>query len=175
MSRSSVSSASSRAADIEHYKDTYNVDHDCACLLVRAERLQEKGQNDQALIYFERVLQNYPDITEARVNAQMIRDMTAASLQVVQESERVLPNSAEISFYSELGPLPYACFDVLGGERCSCLKRLPNRRSEYQDDSEVGHPPRICFPPDQSDSLWSELLEAMMVLAFRLQIGIGER
>ncbi len=57
-----------------------------AILLYRAERLQEKGQLQQALKYYQQVLQKYPDCVEASENARMtevmIRDQTKPSSSV---------------------------------------------------------------------------------------------
>merc|ERR1712217_895160 len=41
-------------------------------MMVRGERLQEKGQVEQALVYFQEVLRQYPNCDEAKINLNMI-------------------------------------------------------------------------------------------------------
>jgi len=58
-----------------------NLDRPTAMLMYRAERLQEKGQLQQALRYFDQVLAVKPDCEEAAVNARMLREELADQRQ----------------------------------------------------------------------------------------------
>jgi len=65
------------------------LDRPAAMLMYRAERLQEKGQLQQALRYFDRVLSSTPDCEEAQVNARMIRE------QLSEQAPPQLPTVSE--------------------------------------------------------------------------------
>lgn len=71
-----------------------NLDKPAAMLMYRAERLQEKGQLQQALRYFDRVLATNPDCDEAVVNARMLREelsQQAPSLPPISEHVPITP------------------------------------------------------------------------------------
>jgi hypothetical protein len=72
---SGISNASSRSEHMAYMKEELGLDHPTASMLYRAERLQEKGQLKQALQYFNKVLANSPDCTEAVENARMVAEM----------------------------------------------------------------------------------------------------
>ena len=74
---SSLSTASSRSQHMAYLMNDLDLDRATAALMYRAERLQEKGQLQQALNYFERVLAMRHDCEEASVNARMIREQLA--------------------------------------------------------------------------------------------------
>lgn len=76
---SDVSSRSERERDLAYFRGQ-GLDDTNAHLLVRGLRLQEKGQANQALDYFQTVLRNYPDCTEARINIEMISRRRWANL-----------------------------------------------------------------------------------------------
>ena len=84
---SNLSSASSRSEHMAYLMGDLNLDRSTAALMYRAERLQEKGQLQQALRSFERVLATKPDCEEAAVNARMIREQMAQEprLETVRE------------------------------------------------------------------------------------------
>jgi len=154
---SQLSDSSTRSENIKHFTETYGIDDATAQLLYRAEKLQEKGQLDQALVYFKEVLQSHPHVNEARMNVDMIRRMQSQATSTV----RTLPRAATISWYGEDPSLPgLAC------EHYREVKRLPNGRSEFTEgsglDDELGSSsPKICFPVQQSDQMWMEMLEAI--------------
>uniref|UniRef100_A0A7S1MJ74 Tetratricopeptide repeat protein n=1 Tax=Alexandrium catenella TaxID=2925 RepID=A0A7S1MJ74_ALECA len=161
MSRASTSTSSCREDNIAYFMSSHGLDRDSAQLLHRGERLQEKGQLDQALLYFRRVLDRHPGCVEARTNVTLITDfMNARTLPPLPERSP-LPGQAEISWYGESAELPgTAC------EHYHELKRLPNGRSEFTsgsglDDEIGGSAPKIVFPPAQSDLLWREILDAI--------------
>lgn len=87
---SNLSNTSSRSEHMAYLMNDLNLDRATAALMYRAERLQEKGQLQQALRYFERVLANHQDCQEAAVNARMIREQLADAprLEPVQEEAR---------------------------------------------------------------------------------------
>lgn len=74
---SQQTTASSRAEQMSYLMRELGLDRASARLLYRAERLQEKGQLEQALRYFAQVLATRPDCEEAAVNSRMIREMLA--------------------------------------------------------------------------------------------------
>ena len=63
---SETSATSSRSEYLEFFKEQYGLDDANARLLLRAERLQEKGQVDQSLAYFQQVLTAYPNCHQWR-------------------------------------------------------------------------------------------------------------
>lgn len=70
------------------------LDRAAAALMYRAERLQEKGQLQQALRYFERVLSTHAGCQEAAVNARMIHEQLseqAGTMPVIRENEVATP------------------------------------------------------------------------------------
>jgi len=161
MSIVSSTGASTRQEACEHFQQMYGMDMSTAHMLARAERLQEKGQLEQALLYFNEVLAKYPNVNEARMNIDMIHRMRTEPPSTAQGSQRSLPRQAELSWYGEDASLPgLAC------EYYHSLKRLPNGRSEFTagsglNDQMGGGGTKICFPREQSDQLWHELLEAI--------------
>ena len=85
-----LSSTSSRSEHMAYYKGELGLDHPTATMLYRGERLQEKGQLKQALQYFNKVLSNAPDCTEAAENARMVK-------QTLEEERATTPALASIS------------------------------------------------------------------------------
>lgn len=127
--------------------------------------MQEKGQLDQALAYFDVVLQQHPHVQEARLNADMIRRMQSEATPL--RKERALPRehpyvqeaplNADMSHRMQPevtstpqrknGSLPREAELFWYGEHpdiSSCdyymrLKRLPNGRSEFEQGSSWDH------------------------------------
>mmetsp|Transcript_18120 Transcript_18120/g.44461 ORF Transcript_18120/g.44461 Transcript_18120/m.44461 type:complete len:180 (+) Transcript_18120:163-702(+) len=127
---SGLSSASSRSEHITYMTAELGLDQPTAAMLYRAERLQEKGQLQQALSYFARVAERKPDCVEAVENAHMIRSMLAEQppsqeappcpLQTVSEyqtvemqvewegAENIFANMATVAATSTATPTPPA-------------------------------------------------------------------
>lgn len=78
-SASGLSATSSRMEHMAYLTGTCGLDEDAAALMYRAERLQDKGQLQQALCYYDRVVADFPHCRQAGVNARMIRDMLERS------------------------------------------------------------------------------------------------
>lgn len=81
MLNSDVSTTSSRESNLNYYTHAFSIDDKTARLLLRGERLQEKGQLHQALVYFDHVLAICPSCTEAAINKDMIERIIASSEQ----------------------------------------------------------------------------------------------
>ena len=73
---------SSRIDHMAFLRDAIGLDPVSAGMFYQAERLQEKGQLRQAVKYYERVLQNYPNCIEATTNVTIIQEL------LVDEDER---------------------------------------------------------------------------------------
>eukprot|EP00930_Biecheleria_cincta_P007252 TRINITY_DN108447_c0_g1_i1.p1 TRINITY_DN108447_c0_g1~~TRINITY_DN108447_c0_g1_i1.p1 ORF type:complete len:196 (+),score=37.19 TRINITY_DN108447_c0_g1_i1:59-646(+) len=149
MSRVSVSSCSSRADDIEYFRQELSLDLARAQLLRRAEKLQEKGQVQQALQYYREVLTAYPNCREAQMNVEMIKRNNSEYVSI--------PDDAELSFYSE---------ESAHETQFQRLKRLPCGRTEFVAENDVAMsfnqgPVKFRLAKAQSDQLWSEILEAL--------------
>eukprot|EP00931_Biecheleriopsis_adriatica_P115839 TRINITY_DN91595_c0_g1_i1.p1 TRINITY_DN91595_c0_g1~~TRINITY_DN91595_c0_g1_i1.p1 ORF type:complete len:215 (-),score=40.62 TRINITY_DN91595_c0_g1_i1:108-752(-) len=148
---SEMSGASSRNDTLQYLKKEYGLDDIHAKILYRAERLQEKGQVDQALTYFQAVLAAYPMCKEAEINVRMIQQQKHGSSGA---RPRTIPCDAEVSTYSEEC---MCCFS-------SSLKRLSDGRSKLEESSDLDDGacrPPLFFPCDQSDSMWGEIIEAV--------------
>eukprot|EP00930_Biecheleria_cincta_P048412 TRINITY_DN33728_c0_g1_i1.p1 TRINITY_DN33728_c0_g1~~TRINITY_DN33728_c0_g1_i1.p1 ORF type:complete len:421 (+),score=81.60 TRINITY_DN33728_c0_g1_i1:178-1440(+) len=76
---SSVSS--SRSEKIDFYKDCYGMDGRSAHMMVRGEKLQEKGQIAQAALYFKKVLQACPACMDADINLEVIQEQLSGRLK----------------------------------------------------------------------------------------------
>eukprot|EP00927_Polykrikos_kofoidii_P040069 TRINITY_DN34312_c0_g1_i1.p1 TRINITY_DN34312_c0_g1~~TRINITY_DN34312_c0_g1_i1.p1 ORF type:complete len:410 (+),score=40.55 TRINITY_DN34312_c0_g1_i1:103-1332(+) len=79
---SSLSTTSSRSEQMLYFRDHCGLDDQAARLVVRAERLQEKGQLQQAALYFREVLRISPTCREAQFNLEMIERLTASETSV---------------------------------------------------------------------------------------------
>ena len=92
---SDLSNASSRFEHMAYLRQELGLDTATAALLYRAERLQEKGQLQQSLKYYERVLRGKPDCTEAKENARMVseelEERKRNGLQPVTEKDTTSP------------------------------------------------------------------------------------
>jgi len=88
---SNLSSTSSRSEHMAYLMNDLSLDRGAAAMMYRAERLQEKGQLQQALRYFDRVLASHPTCEEAAVNARMIREQLAEE----GSSQRLAPVTEE--------------------------------------------------------------------------------
>jgi len=72
---SELSTASSRAEQMQYLVKGLGLDRTTASLMYKAERLQEKGQARQALLYYGKVLEVQPNCREATVNTQILEQM----------------------------------------------------------------------------------------------------
>ena len=110
---SNLSSTSSRSEHMAYLMGDLNLDRATAALMYRAERLQEKGQLQQALKYFERVLATC-HCEEAAVNARMIREQLAEAqprLEPVQEEAGHAGTSAPGRLQTADMPVTVTCRD----------------------------------------------------------------
>jgi len=69
---SALSSTSSRSQQLQYFRESCDLDDHAARMIVRAERLQEKGQLEQAALYFKEVIRISPNCVEAKINLEMI-------------------------------------------------------------------------------------------------------
>mmetsp|Transcript_113725 Transcript_113725/g.226341 ORF Transcript_113725/g.226341 Transcript_113725/m.226341 type:complete len:144 (+) Transcript_113725:46-477(+) len=69
---SELSSTGSKSEDLANLQETWGLDAKHARILLRAQRLEEKGQLDLALTYFKAVLGPYPECQEAIESMDMI-------------------------------------------------------------------------------------------------------
>jgi hypothetical protein len=89
---SSLTDTNSRTEQhIAYLTNQLGLDRPMAAMLHRGERLQEKGQLQQAVYYFERVLEEYPDCSEASENLRIVKTLlkdikVAKSIQVIPET-----------------------------------------------------------------------------------------
>lgn len=151
MAQSTFSSATNRSENLHYFKTELGLDDTYARLLMRAERLQEKGEIAQALTYFQKVLDAYPECNEAKINIEMIQRMHATSGEAAVQ----IPADAKLHTYFEgLGGM-----DICGG---SDLTRKPDGRSEYTTScDEIGGEFKLGFPKEQSDRLWTGIISAV--------------
>jgi hypothetical protein len=90
---SSLSHTCSRAEHIAYLTNELGLDKLTAATLHRGERLQEKGQLQQAIYYFENVLKKYPECPEASVNLRIVKTLLedkgkeATSMPVIPEKQ----------------------------------------------------------------------------------------
>jgi hypothetical protein len=73
---------SSRKEHMAFLTNVMGMDPASAAMLYRAERLQEKGQLRQAIIYYETVLSKCSNCTEAIVNIRIVKEL------IVEEEEK---------------------------------------------------------------------------------------
>eukprot|EP00747_Dinoflagellata_sp_TGD_P181108 gnl/TRDRNA2_/TRDRNA2_34617_c0_seq1.p1 gnl/TRDRNA2_/TRDRNA2_34617_c0~~gnl/TRDRNA2_/TRDRNA2_34617_c0_seq1.p1 ORF type:complete len:224 (-),score=50.17 gnl/TRDRNA2_/TRDRNA2_34617_c0_seq1:331-1002(-) len=159
----SLASADSKMSDALRFFKDQGLDDKSAHILLRAERLQDKGQIDQALVYYQEVLSANPGCTEARVNVDMIRRMQACTSGSTNSNAgsaagvRInIPVKAKLRTYSE-------------GNGFCCgfsLERQSDGRSKYQTwcDDEMdcgGQNVPLFFPREQSDQLWSKIIQLL--------------
>jgi len=146
---SQTSSTSSRADHLEYFKQQFGLDDAHAALLLRAERLQEKGQVDQALMYFQAVLRVYPGCSEARMNVDMIlrarQDSSSASRHAV-------PHDAKLS-----------C-ELYGGVGGDIMERQPDGRSrfiQWCDAEGCSESAPLFLTREQSDTMWKQIIDVV--------------
>ena len=85
-----------------------SLDRRTAAMMYRAERLQEKGQLQQALRYFDRVLGSHPTCEEAAVNARMIREQLAEEGGAPRPLEPVTEDEVQSPAGAAAGPSAHA-------------------------------------------------------------------
>ena len=76
---SDVSTTSSRSDYLRYFQDELGLEPRSARLMLRAERLQEKGEIGQAALYFAEVLRVHPACEEASMNIEMITKTKGAT------------------------------------------------------------------------------------------------
>ncbi|CAJ1458320.1 unnamed protein product [Effrenium voratum] len=120
-SASNLSSASSRSEHMAYLMNDLSLDRATASLMYRAERLQEKGQLQQALKYFERVLATQ-HCEEAAVNARMIREQLAEVPRLESVREEAA-NAVAARLQTADMPVTFTVHDV-GQHECCWTKPM---------------------------------------------------
>jgi hypothetical protein len=88
---------------MNYWTNVLGLDRGTAALLIRAERLQEKGQLRQALKYYEVVLSASPECPEAVVNSMPASQETSWQ----KKKKTPQPNLSMIPERNELCPNKY--------------------------------------------------------------------